>query len=82
MSGRVDLHWPELRVAIELDGWGAHRTRARWEADHDRDLGLARYGYRTDRISWRQYRHDRAGVVAALRAILTEPGGPRTPARA
>jgi predicted transcriptional regulator of viral defense system len=77
----VDLHWPDLRIAIELDGWQGHRTKAARDRDYDRDLGLARHGYVTHRISWDQYRHDRANVAAALQAILRPPDGPRTPAR-
>jgi very-short-patch-repair endonuclease len=78
----VDLHWPQLRVAIELDGWQSHRTKAARDRDYDRDLGLALNGYATHRISWDQYRHDRAKVVAALQLWLRPPGDPRKPARA
>jgi very-short-patch-repair endonuclease len=78
----VDLHWPQLRVAIELDGWQSHRTKAARDRDYDRDLGLALNGYATHRISWDQYRHNRAKVVAALQLWLRPPGDPRKPARA
>jgi very-short-patch-repair endonuclease len=78
----VDLHWPQLRVAIELDGWQAHRTKAARDRDYDRDLGLALKGYETHRISWDQYRADRAKVAAALQLWLRPPDGRRTPAPA
>lgn len=78
----VDLHWPDLRVAIELDGWQSHRTKAARDRDLDRDLGLELRGYETHRISWDQYRHRRAEVAAALRLWLRPPDAPRTPARA
>jgi very-short-patch-repair endonuclease len=78
----VDLHWPELRIVIELDGWQAHRTKAARDRDYDRHLGLARYGYTTHRISWDQYNDDRANVVAALQTILRPRDDRRTPGRA
>jgi len=71
----VDLHWPEHRVAVELDGWGAHRTRARFEHDHARDLQLEASGWRVVRISYRQFRDDRETVAAALRAVLLRTAG-------
>jgi predicted transcriptional regulator of viral defense system len=78
----VDLHWPDLRVAIELDGWQSHKTKAARDRDYDRDLGLARHGYVTHRISWDQYCDKRADVVAALETILRPRDAPRTPAPA
>jgi predicted transcriptional regulator of viral defense system/very-short-patch-repair endonuclease len=78
----VDLHWPELKVAIELDGWGSHKTKAARDRDYDRDLGLSLRGYETHRISWDQFRDQRAAVVAALRLWLKPRGDPRTPAPA
>jgi very-short-patch-repair endonuclease len=78
----VDLHWPERKIVIELDGWQSHRTKAARDRDYDRDLGLALKGYATHRISWDQYCDDRAKVVAALRLWLRPPGDPRTPAPA
>jgi predicted transcriptional regulator of viral defense system/very-short-patch-repair endonuclease len=78
----VDLHWPELNIVIELDGWQAHRTKAARDRDYDRDLGLALRGYETHRISWDQYRDQRSAVLAALRLWLRPRDAPRTPARA
>ena len=28
----VDFSWPRLRLAVELDGWAFHRTRAAFDA--------------------------------------------------
>jgi len=66
----VDLHWPHHRVAVELDAWGTHGTRAAFERDHARDLHLQRHGWRVVRISWRQWRHEPDTVAAALQAVL------------
>ncbi|HWV88273.1 MAG TPA: type IV toxin-antitoxin system AbiEi family antitoxin domain-containing protein [Capillimicrobium sp.] len=66
----VDLHWPHHRVAVELDAWGTHGTRAAFERDHARDLHLQRHGWRVVRISWRQWRREPDTVAAALQAVL------------
>lgn len=48
-GGRVvllDLAWPDRRVAVECDGWGAHgRSRARFESDRRRDNDLIAAGW-------------------------------------
>ena len=31
---RIDLAYPEQRIAIELDGWHTHRFRSSFDADH------------------------------------------------
>lgn len=42
----LDLAWPEHRVGVEVDGWSAHRTRSRFDADRERDLVAAQAGWR------------------------------------
>lgn len=66
----ADLHWPERALVIELDGWQGHRTREAFERDHRRDLDLEAHGFRVLRVSWEQFRTDRAAVVRALSRVL------------
>jgi hypothetical protein len=66
----ADLYWPDRRRVVELDGWQAHRTRAAFERDHDRDLDLEARGYGVGRVSWLQFRTDKPAVLAALRRWL------------
>ena len=42
---RIDLAYPEQRIAIELDGYDTHRFRAKFDADHARrdDLLVAQW---------------------------------------
>ena len=40
----VDMHWPGLKLAIEIDGWQHSRPRTRRE-DEERDRALALAGY-------------------------------------
>lgn len=37
---RLDFFWPRLRLAVEVDAYGTHGSRARFEADRRRDARL------------------------------------------
>jgi very-short-patch-repair endonuclease len=37
---RLDLFWPELNLAVEVDAYGTHGSRARFESDRRRDARL------------------------------------------
>ncbi|MBV8432525.1 MAG: hypothetical protein JO244_15280 [Solirubrobacterales bacterium] len=37
---RLDFFWPELRLAVEVDAYGTHGSRVRFEADRRRDARL------------------------------------------
>ena len=70
MLARVDLAYPEAKLAIEYDG-KAHFTDARSRADRRRDLLLADHGWYTMRLTHEQVYGDPAATrtrVAALRA--------------
>lgn len=66
----VDLHWPDRRLAVELDSRTFHLTHTAFEEDRRRDAELATAGYRTARITWRQLTRDPAWVAATLGALL------------
>jgi very-short-patch-repair endonuclease len=66
----VDFLWPERRLAVEVDGWDSHRTRAAFEADRARDLKLKLLGFDVLRFTWRQPRDHPAAVVTALRELM------------
>lgn len=66
----VDCVWPEQRLVVEVDSWGFHRTRARFEDDRLRDAVLQAAGWRVLRVTYRRLIHDPAGVVRDLRRLL------------
>jgi very-short-patch-repair endonuclease len=37
---RLDFYWPKLRLAVEVDAYGTHGSRSRFEADRRRDARL------------------------------------------
>jgi very-short-patch-repair endonuclease len=63
----VDAVWSEPMVAVELDGYMAHRTPARLEADRRRELELRAAGYAVLRYTWAQITAAPDQVVADLR---------------
>jgi very-short-patch-repair endonuclease len=66
----VDFLWRRERLVVETDGYGAHRGRAAFEADHGRDLDLRRRGLEVRRFTYRQVHDAPATVAADLRDAL------------
>jgi hypothetical protein len=75
----IDCFWEELRVAIELDGGGAHGTTRAFQTDRERDRILLAEGNRTARITWDHLQETPTELADDLRRILTpypSPNGP------
>lgn len=51
---RIDVCYPELRLAIESDGFHDHGTRAMFESDRERQNLLMLDGWTVLRFTWRQ----------------------------
>lgn len=64
---RLDLAWPELLIAVEIDGYAFHNTRTTFDLDHGRDLLLARAGWRVLRFTVPQLKPD---LVRTLRPMM------------
>ncbi len=65
----VDCLWRGQRLIVELDGGRAHRTRAAFEADRERDRRLQAAGWSVIRVTWRQL-DEPAAVLEDLRHLL------------
>jgi hypothetical protein len=61
---RVDLAYPERRLAIEYDGWAFHRSRTAFDADRRRDRLLQRSGWTVLRFTSTSSDHEIATTVA------------------
>lgn len=68
---RLDLAWPELRVAVEYDGHAAHHGRE--EADAARRLDLERRGWIVIAVKAADMR-DLPRLIARVRAALASRG--------
>lgn len=64
---RIDLAYPDLRIAIELDGWADHGTRGAFDHDRERGNDLELDGWTVLRFTSRSAQHD---VVRIVRAAL------------
>lgn len=70
---RLDLAWPEQRLAAEADGRRWHDPEDRRDADRRRDNDAVRRGWRVLRFTWREVVHDPAAVVSTVREALAAP---------
>ncbi|HEY5429060.1 MAG TPA: DUF559 domain-containing protein [Solirubrobacteraceae bacterium] len=62
----VDFYWPEVRFAIEVDGFRFHSTRWAFERDRRKDQALSGAGVQTMRVTWRQIEGEPFAVVARM----------------
>ena len=65
----ADCLWRRQRLVVELDGGQAHRTRAAFESDRERDRRLLAASWRVVRVTWRQL-EDPDALLADLRRLL------------
>jgi hypothetical protein len=67
----VDFAYAELKIAIEYDGWDAHRTRGAFDEDRARDNELEVLGWIVLRFTSRWKRSEIVATVRAARAART-----------
>jgi very-short-patch-repair endonuclease len=66
----VDFLWREQRLAVETDGYAAHRGRQAFLDDRARELTLAANGLRLRRFSDDQIEYQASAVAAAIHSEL------------
>ena len=71
----ADFFWPEHLLAVEVDGYRFHRTRAKFERDRQRDALLTARGVRVLRFTDRQIKQRPSEVLDALRSAGAPAGG-------
>ena len=67
----VDLFWREAGLAVEIDAFGTHGTRADFEDDRKVDADLAAAGIEVRRFTRRRVLEQPNAVVARIAALLT-----------
>jgi hypothetical protein len=72
--GRVDMAYPHVRVAIELDGFRYHDTRATFDRERTRGNDLQRLSWNVIRITSKHLRDDPQSVIGWIRAALRQRG--------
>lgn len=66
----LDLFWPHERVAIEIDGYEYHSSRARFEGDRRKDNWLRARGIEVIRLTWRQITSRPTAAIAMVAQTL------------
>jgi very-short-patch-repair endonuclease len=71
----LDVAWPELLLAVELDGAAYHGSTDARESDVRRDSALAGLGWLTIRITYERLVREPAAVIEELLDIIAARRG-------
>lgn len=77
----VDFYWPEAALVVEVDGFAAHGTRARFESDRRKDRALRRANLQPIRLTANDLRYDEEAIAADLDAALRRSRASSNPPR-
>jgi very-short-patch-repair endonuclease len=67
---RVDFAWPDIKLAVEVDGYQHHGTRRAFQADRDRQNALVARGWTVLRFTWEDVVRRPEKVAAAVLAAI------------
>jgi very-short-patch-repair endonuclease len=68
---RVDCHWPDHNLTVELDSYRYHNSRRSWENDHQREREAHERRDRYRRFTYRDVFEDPSYMLGELRRLLT-----------
>lgn len=66
----IDLAWPELGIAVEIDGFGPHRERKAFDDDRSRQNDLVAAGWTVFRLTFTALRADPDRALAPILAEI------------
>ncbi|HEY2717153.1 MAG TPA: hypothetical protein VGI73_13120 [Solirubrobacterales bacterium] len=66
----LDAYWPVAGLAVELDTYGTHGTRASFESDRERDAELAAVGITVIRVTDRRLEREPEAIARQLAGLL------------
>jgi very-short-patch-repair endonuclease len=66
----VDLAFPELRIAVEVDGWAWHVDVERFGRDRRKQNALEVAGWTVLRFTWHDLTQRPEAVIAEIRAVM------------
>jgi very-short-patch-repair endonuclease len=67
---RVDFAYPDVRLALEVDGWGSHSSPRAFQSDLARQNALVALGWTVLRFTWPDVVRRPAVVAADIRRVL------------
>ncbi|HET9441816.1 MAG TPA: DUF559 domain-containing protein [Acidimicrobiales bacterium] len=71
---RIDFAYPDLGVAIEVDGYEKRATRAAFQHDTERQTALAALGWTVLRFTWHDVVRRPAYVAGTVEAVVVDRG--------
>lgn len=74
---RIDFAYPDLRLAIEVDGFEKHSTPAAFQSDLDRQNRLVELGWTVLRFTWKDVVRRPTAVAGRLGRVLVALGDSR-----
>lgn len=74
LFARVDLAYPDVRLAIEADGYRYHSGRVAWQRDLERRNSLTSLGWRVIHVTWNDVVSGGERVLVEIRQALGNPG--------
>jgi very-short-patch-repair endonuclease len=69
---RVDCHWPQHHLIVELDGWQGHSSRSAFQDDRARDRALKVADYSVIHLTWAQLGSEPEAIASDLRMLLRD----------
>lgn len=72
LIARLDLGYPDSKLAIEADGYAFHSGRSRWQTDRGRDNELVRRGWRVLHFTKVQIDSQPDAVAAQVGEVLRQ----------
>lgn len=72
----IDFAFPDVKVAIEADGFRWHSGRARWDIDRARRNELTLLGWRIIHVTWTEFARDPESVIDSIRRALVDVAPP------
>ena len=67
---RIDLAYPEARLAIEADGFVYHSSPRKWRSDRERQNFLVSLGWTVYRVTWEDVTQRSSRIVADIVQLL------------
>lgn len=68
----LDVYWPELRFAVELDVYATHGTHEPFEEDRQRDEDLKLAGVELTRVTGRRFEREPQRVMDRVAQLLDQ----------
>ena len=72
----VDLYWPEARLVVEIDSYGFHKTRKKFEDDRRQDTKLQLAGVVTIRMTQSRVEGEPEQLLSDVAAMLSRAPRP------